>query len=64
MATPTALPGAMKDPDASQTNDAVTELNGGGMSVGIGFDTLAVAQRIGSAPGTNDPITYDPTEIL
>jgi hypothetical protein len=52
----------MKDPDASQTNDAVTELNGGGMSTGIGFATLAAAQRIGSAAGTNDPITFNPDE--
>lgn len=63
MTTPTARPGGMKDPDPSQTNDAVTEPNGGGMSTGIGFGTLSAAQRIGSAVGTNDPITYDPTEI-
>ena len=40
MTTPTDRPGSMKDPDASQTNDAVTELNGGGMSTGIGFFML------------------------
>ena len=63
MTTPTTRPGAMKDPDASQTNDAVAEPNGGGMSTGIGFSTLSAAQRIGSAVGTNDPITHDPTEL-